>query len=218
MRDIQSYEVHVWITRTDLPSADIESLYQTLDSQEQTQAQRFKFPEHRSRYVASHGILRSILARYLEIEPSRVEFSHNDHGKPFLSCAQQLSFNMSHTETLVAVAVVENREIGIDLEQIQPMTEMDDISERHFTAAECETLHSTPVDSRLPLFYAFWARKEALLKAAGVGLSESLTDQDASSYWISDITVPAGYAGAVALKGGSAAIRYFDWNLSVETA
>jgi 4'-phosphopantetheinyl transferase len=213
----QSNELDLWIAGTDLSTRVIESLHQTLDQREKAQAVRFRLPEHRSRYIAAHGILRSVLANYLETAPSQIEFEHNSYGKPFLAGTtdrSKVSFNMSHTNALVAVAVAWNRQVGVDIEYIQTTKEMDDIANRYFPPDECRMLADAPANSRPQIFHMLWSRKEALLKAAGVGLSESLDTLDISKYWVCDLSVPPGYAGAVALSDGPAEIRYLSWNLS----
>ena len=58
-------DVHVWRSNLDLPTASLQSLGQLLSREERMRAERFYLDRDRKRYVAAHGILRSIMAFYL---------------------------------------------------------------------------------------------------------------------------------------------------------
>lgn len=94
-------------------------------------------------------------------------------GKPRISGAQRVGavrFNVSHAGRELVVALTRGREVGIDAE---PSTRsVTETLERHaFTEWEREALASGRAESRSRFALRLWVAKEALLKAAGVGLA-----------------------------------------------
>jgi len=167
-------EIHVWRASLNLSEALLERLYRTLSPDEQRQAGQFRFREHRDRFVAGHGILRDILARYLEVRPDRVGFGYASHGKPYLEeprAGQDIRFNMSHSQMLGLFAITLGREVGIDVEQIREGFANDSIAEQFFAPREIRMLRSLPEHLQAEAFFTCWTRKEAYIKARGEGLS-----------------------------------------------
>ncbi len=166
-------DVHVWRARLDLPDSRLHDLGRYLCPDERERAGRFRFDRHRKRFVASHGILRHILGRYLEQGPAHVAFSTNAMGKPdFVSESNppRIRFNMSHSGDLALYAVTLNRDVGIDVEQIRPNPDALQIARRYFSEPEYEMIRSTPEASRQRMFFRFWTLKEAGVKATGEGI------------------------------------------------
>src|SRR5215208_1888375 len=105
---VRNDEVHVWRLRTDLLDANADILLEILSAAERVRAARFKFSDHRRRYIAAHVALRRILARYLELDPSRLEFCRGAQGKPDLILQPNqppLRFNLSHSHDAALIAV-----------------------------------------------------------------------------------------------------------------
>jgi 4'-phosphopantetheinyl transferase len=82
--DLLTEDVHVWSAFLDVPEEILQELLQTLDSDERRRADRFYFEQDRSRFIVCHGLLRTILAFYLDIEPDRLKFNYTPNGKPYL--------------------------------------------------------------------------------------------------------------------------------------
>lgn len=78
-------EVHVWRAGLALDAGELERLQKVLSPDEQARARRFCFEKDRQRFIASRGILREILARYLKLDPARLAFSYGRFGKPSLA-------------------------------------------------------------------------------------------------------------------------------------
>jgi 4'-phosphopantetheinyl transferase len=85
-----------------------------------------------------------------------------------------LRFNLAHSGDLVLLAVADSSEVGVDIEQIRPVTGMAAIARRALMPAECDQLFSRPPAEHLALFFRYWSRKEALLKAHGATLASAL--------------------------------------------
>ena len=71
------HEVHVWRAALDLQPVHLESLQRTLTASERERAKRFFFQQGRDRFVAARGLLRTILARYLDMDTGQLRFSDN---------------------------------------------------------------------------------------------------------------------------------------------
>jgi len=169
-------EVHVW--RADLPF-DLNfatSLLPLLDPDEQGRAARFKVQAPRVQFVASHTFLRLALARYLQIEPAGVRYRIGANGKPELAGAENIRFNLSHTEGAAALVIARDLAVGIDVERIRDNVEILDLAARFFSSTEADWLRSQPASEQLGAFFSCWTAKEALLKAYGTGFSTSLAD------------------------------------------
>jgi 4'-phosphopantetheinyl transferase len=110
-------DIHVWRIDLDQPETQLQNLAATLSSDETSRAERFYFQEHRQRFIAGRGILRTILGRYLSIQPLQVEFNYQQRGKPVLAdkfADSGLAFNLSHSQGLGLCAVNCTRPIGVD--------------------------------------------------------------------------------------------------------
>lgn len=97
------------------------------------------------------------------------------HGKPYID--SDIHFNISHSGLLTALVITSVSEVGIDVEQLEPITITD--FDHCFTSAESCLLRTNPAPLRQ--FYQLWTRKEAFLKAIGTGLSLSPAQIDARS-------------------------------------
>jgi 4'-phosphopantetheinyl transferase len=132
-----------------------------------------------------------------------------------------LQFSISHSDGIAVFALGLQDSIGVDIERIRALPEMMGIIERHFTVREKEAMLACPDDGQLDLFYRFWTRKEALLKALGEGLMKPLDSVEVIAhgdpskpwqvlasgsssgelFWMADLDAPAGFAGCVAAAG-----------------
>ena len=168
------HEVHVWRANLDLTPARLQSLYQILAPDEQARAGRFRFQKDRDNYTAARGLLRTILGRYLDMEPAQLSFGYGPYGKPGLLAGlgrSGLNFNMAHSHRMAIYGLTYNRCIGVDLERIQTDFDCEQIAARFFTPQESATLRALPPALRHEAFFNGWTRKEAYIKARGEGLA-----------------------------------------------
>ena len=102
---------------------------------------------------------------------------------------------------MAAFAFADGLELGIDIEKIRSLPQMDSIAERSFSVAEAADLRSLGASERETAFFHAWTRKEAYLKATGAGLFGPL-DAVAVEAWQMHALQPApGYVGALAYRG-----------------
>lgn len=172
--------VHVWQTSLHISAARRDHFYATLAPDECTRAARFRFPEHRARFIAAHGALRDILSRYLNLPADRLTFSTNPHGKPALTDPDHvwLQFNLSHSGDLALIAIARDHPVGIDVEKMIPPEDFPRLVEQFFSANENAAFRALPESKRAAAFFAGWTRKEAYVKALGTGVSLPLDQFD----------------------------------------
>ncbi len=165
-------EAHVWLANADtLQSNDQAKFLDLLNDDERRRADRFKVNPAREQFVASRGLLRIVLGKYLGIEPRQISFRVSTHGKPELLEDQGLFFNLSHTAGLTAIAVTRLGAIGVDVEQVGRRPVVLDLANRFFSLKEATWVSAQPEDRRSESFFACWTAKEAYIKAHGEGMS-----------------------------------------------
>jgi 4'-phosphopantetheinyl transferase len=156
---------------TDLDTAGpVEALAIRVSADERARADRFATPVLRARHLAAHAWMRDRLAEATGRAPLDLAFDTGPFGKPVLRGAPVVAFNLSHSAHLAVLATAPSGDIGVDIEQLQPMADMDLLAAHHFTAAEQAELAALPAAARTRAFLLGWTRKEACMKAAGCGL------------------------------------------------
>jgi 4'-phosphopantetheinyl transferase len=173
--------VHIWQVTLLQDVNCLARLQQTLSPDELTHAQRFHFERDRRRYIVGRGVLREILARYLGQDAGQIVFAYTERGKPYLpKNPLNIHFNLAHSHEMAVYAVTVGHEVGVDIEHIHPVAEMDQIVERFFSPTEIRAWRALPEAQKPTGFFNCWTRKEAYIKATGEGLSKPL-DQFAVS-------------------------------------
>jgi 4'-phosphopantetheinyl transferase len=180
IRGLSGHEVHVWKSCGTIQENLLQSLRRLLYEDEVQRAERFRFQDDRNRFIVSRGILRTLLAGYLECDASCLHFHYSDRGKPQLPSAPDLHFNVAHSGEVIVWAFARNRRVGIDVEEIRTDFSTQEIAERFFSKIERQTLRSLPTSQRHQAFFQCWTRKEAFVKATGDGLSLPLDQFDVS--------------------------------------
>ena len=139
---------------------------------EQERAERFRFDVDRERFILGHGLPRSVLGKYLTRDASLVRMARGPFGKPDLE-RKDLRFNMSDTKDAVLIAFANKLEIGADIETMARDVDHQAVSEHYFTAPEINVINAAEHEGKRR-FLEFWTRKEAVLKASGVGIMDDL--------------------------------------------
>jgi 4'-phosphopantetheinyl transferase len=144
---------------------------QFLASDEIECAAKFRHGHLRSSYTQCRAALRVILGRYLGVHPLSFRFSYESAGKPYLNNSKGVEFNVSHSHDLVFLAFSNKCAIGIDVEFVRPLSDLDQVAKSVLTVEEFVAFSSLPANDRERAFYRCWTQKEAYLKATGRGLS-----------------------------------------------
>ena len=223
---IETGELHLW--RAFL-SANTAPYTQYLDEQERERMQRFRFEHDRRMYGFSHVLMRRLLAGYLGVLPKKIGYSYTQYGKPYLRFQDRhdrIEFNLSHSGEVILIAVAITVPVGVDVEKIKPLPEMDQIAARFFSNGEQVDLSSLSGSAKLAAYYHCWTRKEAVIKASGEGLSMPLDSfrvsflpgeptrlvksADQRAWLLLDIKCAKGYAAAVAAPVDRLQVSYFS--------
>ena len=154
--------------------------WQWLSEEERQRAARFVRPRDGRRFVRCRAALRSIVGGLLDLAPPDVSFQVGPGGKPKLpdldGTAPPWRFNVSHSGELALIAVSRTRELGVDIEAFRPIQQADRIVASYFTASEVREFEKLDEEGRAAAFIRGWTRKEAVVKAQGVGLAGLATE------------------------------------------
>jgi 4'-phosphopantetheinyl transferase len=220
-------EVHVWAVPLAVASERLAELLDLLDDEERQRAARYGHEPSRQQFIVSRAMLRTLLGRYLGQAPQTIRLASGPQGKPVLPSPEGVYFNVSHTQGLALIAIARLGEVGIDVEQARHCPTYLDMAERFFTPAEAAALRSLPEGRRIEAFFHVWTRKEAFLKALGLGLAHGLErfevavppsepvrilhidgDPVAGARWsLLELAPARGYVGALAIETPEPSVR-----------
>jgi 4'-phosphopantetheinyl transferase len=184
--------IHLWHASPLRRRSLLPNFSTLLSSDENDRRERFHFEGDREDFAFARGMLRTVLAAYLETDPRELRFVYSEHGKPSLDWTDSetaLQFNLSHTKGAVLLGICRLRAIGVDVERVRKGFSPQEIAARFFSVSEQQALMSLPEAERRAAFFRCWTRKEAFLKARGHGLSFPLPLFDVS---IGDVSIGAG--------------------------
>ena len=116
-------------------------------------------------------MLRTLLARRLAVSPAEIAFANGPNGKPRLAGpAADVAFNLSYGDGMAALAFA-HRPVGVDVEAVRDNLAFSEIGRQFFQSDELRYLEAGTGPELRNRFFRLWTRKEAVLKALGVGLS-----------------------------------------------
>jgi 4'-phosphopantetheinyl transferase len=174
---LTSEEIHLWFAFYDeiRDQRLLSACRQLLNTAEKEQETRFYFARDRHRYLITRALVRTVLSRYVPIDPKDWVFSTNFYGRPYIVNEEPedacLSFNISHTHSLIVLAVTRQTAVGVDVENFRAREVSIEIAQHYFAAPEVAALAAAPPDQRQYRFFEYWTFKEAYIKARGMGLS-----------------------------------------------
>jgi 4'-phosphopantetheinyl transferase len=217
----------------DLPGTAHDDLEPLLSDDERARARRFAFERDRQAYTITRGVLRTVLGRATGVAPQRLVFEYGRHGKPSLaaSAGPRVEFNVSHSRRHAVVAVSAAGAVGVDVEDVRTLDDRDALARRTFASEESAAIEATDATARDRAFFACWTRKEAFVKATGLGLSFPLdrfvvsvdpgaaapligvdgSAAEARAWTLADLPVGPGAVGALAIRRPAAVIACQPW-------
>jgi 4'-phosphopantetheinyl transferase len=228
-------EIHVWwAALTHYDDRLSRKFYRILSLEEKKRAACFRFRKDRESFIIRRGTLRHILGSYLSLKPNQLHFSCGKHGK--LELANTVSqggihFNVSHTQGCALYAFSINREVGVDIEYVRDIPEMKQIVQQFFSKSENAFFHTISASQRKEAFFSCWTRKEALIKAIGVGFHYSFDkltvsmvsseptklveiralEEERTQWSIQNLELTNRYKAAIAYKGQNCNLFNFGW-------
>ena len=186
---MQPGQIDVWRMDLVVSEEKLIEYHHVLDAFEKKRAAAFLDDQDRRQWVAAHGQMRMILARYTGISAESISIVQKKGEKPFIENSQ-LRFNLSHTDDCALLAVSNTGEVGIDIEYMRDNAKIELISRSTFSEHERQAILSVDGEEQKARFFRCWTRKEAFIKAIGKGFSYDTKsfsvsiDSDTSSRFI----------------------------------
>lgn len=169
--------IDVWLAYyNEIDDSRLHQEYRALMTEEERGKEfRFYFPDDQRRYLVTRAMVRTVLSRYLHVQPTDWRFSTNQWGRPEIANFSRdecgLCFNISHTKGLIALGVTHRRELGVDVENLRTRDVSLEIADRFFAEPEVAELATVPKERQQDRFFEYWTFKESYIKARGMGLS-----------------------------------------------
>lgn len=177
MLELHPGHIHLWFVFFDeIQDEHLLNQYRRLlTEEEQRQETRFYRARDRLRYLVTRALVRTALSRYATVAPEYWSFSKNAYGRPEIAnhdeTAKRLSFNISHTQSLIVLGISDGCALGVDTENISIRQAPLEIAGRFFSQNENAALCALPIDRQHHRFFQYWTLKESYIKARGMGLS-----------------------------------------------
>lgn len=166
---------HISLWKADINSKnfDLNVIDHFLNEKESNRALSYRYDHDRRRFIISRGVIKVLLSNYTQQNIKDILLVQGINKRPLLLNANgfDIDFNITHSEDLILFAISNNK-VGVDVEFINPDFNYNDILHACFTEEEKDWVCSSPNPRQT--FYFLWTRKEALLKATGKGISDSL--------------------------------------------
>ena len=140
---------------------------------ERAQVARWRRHADAQRSAAGTFLARHLLAEWLGTTPPDVPLVRTERGKPVLGAPYERSgpwFNIAHSGDWVAVAFSRFGRVGVDVEVPHALPDLPALAASAFLASECRQVLDGDDEERHRRFFRLWTRKEAMLKATGVGI------------------------------------------------
>lgn len=171
--DLSINKIQVCVYFVDLAfwEGNISLFWGLLCEQERNRVNEFYFETSKLRFIVSRGMLRILLSYYTNISSSNIDFCTNKYGKLFLKNYPELQFNMSYSNKIICYAFTLFHPLGVDVEWKNPDFDISTVIEFVLTPTEQKFFMGANLEEKSSIFYEIWSKKEALVKAIGVGLS-----------------------------------------------
>jgi 4'-phosphopantetheinyl transferase len=204
--------VDLWIA--DLHGSDWPP-FERLPGAERERAAAILRPDAAARWSAGRWALRTVLGRYLGEDPAGITLAAGERGKPRLADdPDRLSFNLSHSAGLALIAVTAGREVGVDVERVQPHRDFLALAERSLDSGTVAAVRDAAPAERAGAFYAAWVLLEARAKCDGGGLGARRRETVMAT---AAVEVGPGYAAALAVAGPEVP-RLHEWSIGPPSA
>jgi 4'-phosphopantetheinyl transferase len=231
-------DIHAWSASLPVSPETYGLCRDLLAPNERERAERMLAKPARELFVVGRGVLRALIGRYLSVPAAEVRFSYSAFGRPWVPADDgrpALQFSISHSGTQIVLAFARTARVGIDIERVRADADCDGIAARFFAPGEQAVLSSLALADRIDAFFACWTRKEAVLKAVGLGiagglsrlevtcrpddcarlLQSGLAEVDPAGWSLVDLASPPGYRSALAVSLAEPQITRIDDAVSV---
>lgn len=155
----------IYVLCLDLSGADMEiygRLYERASAERKKRADTYRRFGDKLRCLAAEALLRKALGA------SEYRTETNEYGKPYIAGREDFFFSLSHSGNYAVIAWGDT-EVGVDIQENKPGTDVKAISDRFFTKNE-----QAYIDKDEKRFYEIWTKKESYLKYIGTGLHKDM--------------------------------------------
>ncbi|MCK5830957.1 MAG: 4'-phosphopantetheinyl transferase superfamily protein [Methylococcales bacterium] len=193
---VKSNFVDLWYGEFLLKDTEDKDYWALLNQCEKKKAATFSRKDLQQKYIKTRGIVRIILASYLNSDPKKIIIKTGEYGKPFV-LDEEIYFNLSHTGNKLVIVVSNCTNVGVDIEKCRFRKSLPALVEKCFSDTEISYWNALPEKQKTHMFFRFWVRKEAFVKAIGrgiaVGLNQCVINPDNQNYF-SYIPIDYGFA------------------------
>ncbi|MDP1929824.1 MAG: 4'-phosphopantetheinyl transferase superfamily protein [Gammaproteobacteria bacterium] len=209
-------EIHLLLISEEAVDDELLAHYPALlSSEEMVRHARFRFAEDRRRFLITRAAIRSALSIYFpDVAPAVWQFSSNVHGRPAISAPVLVNvptFNISHTNGLIVIAIANGGELGVDVESVGRSSSTLEVADRFFSRQEVSALMALSESERRSRFFDLWTLKEAWIKALGMGLAMPL---HSFSFDFSESRIAISFA--CERNDDPTRWQFWQWRLSTE--
>lgn len=207
-------ECRVWWATIADGGGHLEAL---LSAHEQERWRAYLRAEDRLRFLTGAALLRRAAGGCLSVAPAQLRVDRTcprcgaQHGKPHLPDHPGVDVSVSHAGEHVAVALARGPRIGVDVELIRDI-DVGALARSAFSSDEAAQLAALPAGERTAAFYRLWTRKESIVKALGVGITDSFAGVSASitGAALHELTCAPDYVATLAILGPCDRISALD--------
>ncbi len=172
---LQENEVHIWLVDLDNSAVDSVAIREILPDEEIARAGRYAQAYDKRRFMGARIALKKLLSMYQSTPASEIALFYEARGKPFVRSgagASRLEFSLAHSGNLALYAFTLNSSIGVDIEAVRDIEEIDFLARTILSAEEYTAFCTNSVIDRTELFYRYWTCKEAVIKLRDGTLQE----------------------------------------------
>lgn len=175
-------EVRVWLTDAARLASDqptLDRFLGLLQPAERTRYNAYHADADRFMFLVGRAMARTLVGQALGVPATSWLWREGSHGRPEAEIdapGRPIRFNIAHSSGLVACALAEGRDVGVDVEDLERAAFDARLVRRCCSPAEAADVEAQPADRWPSRFLAYWTLKEAYLKARGLGISVHLPD------------------------------------------
>ncbi len=162
--------VEVYVTPVQTACMSVLAL---LSAAERQRLAEMRSSAARDQFTSTRACLRTVLSQRLGCAPQAVAISVSPGAAP-IAPGTGWHFSLSHASAYGVVALSRSGPLGVDIEADHPVQDALQIARTVLHPSECDWISRHGRDTQSAAFLRVWVRKEAVAKANGQGLAQSL--------------------------------------------
>ena len=224
--ELKKGELHIWNYTIDEKDFVEEQLRPVLSVEEKSRVNDFVYEKDAVKYTCNHVFRKNVLAKYLSIPASTIQYGYTNFGKPYVKNAP-INFSHAYRNNKALLAIYLEATVGIDLEEIKTLQDPKTFSEYSFSKQENEHIFQKATMNE-DVFFTYWTFKEAYIKATGTGLNVDISQLNLADFYeqetnalswsknkvwtIKRLNVDNGFKAAFAVEGNVKKCSKFYYN------